>query len=151
MKVVAFNGSARKQGNTAILIKHLFAELEKEGIETELIELAGEKIQGCIACYKCIENKDRHCAVKNDIVNDCIDKMADADGIILVSPTYFADISAGMKALIERSGMTNGTNDVMFKHKVSCLLYTSDAADDLLCVDLGGRRIIKKKKNNKEK
>jgi len=118
MKVVAFNGSARRQGNTAILIKHLFAELEKEGIETELIELAGEKIQGCIACYKCFENKDRHCAIKDDIVNDCIDKMADANGIILGSPTYFADISAGMKALIERSGMTNLANDVMFKHKV---------------------------------
>jgi len=118
MKVVAFNGSARKQGNTAILIKHLFTELEKEGIETELIELAGEKIQGCIACYKCFENKDRYCAVKDDIVNDCIDKMVEADGIILGSPTYFADISAGMKALIERSGMTNLANDCMFKQKV---------------------------------
>jgi multimeric flavodoxin WrbA len=105
MKVVAFNGSARKQGNTAILIKHLFTEFEKEGIETELIELAGEKIQGCIACYKCFENKDGHCAVKDDIVNECIDKMVEADGIILGSPTYFADISAGMKALIERTGM----------------------------------------------
>jgi multimeric flavodoxin WrbA len=118
MKVTAFNGSARKQGNTAILIKHVFGELEKEGIETELIELAGSKIQGCTACYKCFDKKDGHCAVKNDIVNDCIDKMVEADGIILGSPTYFADITSEMKALIERSGMTAGANGSMFKRKV---------------------------------
>ena len=118
MKVVAFNGSARKQGNTAILINHVFSELEKEGIETELIELAGKKIQGCKACYKCFETKDRKCAVKNDIVNDCIEKMVEADGIILGSPTYFADITSEMKALIERAGFTSMANGVMFKRKV---------------------------------
>jgi multimeric flavodoxin WrbA len=118
MKVVAINGSARKQGNTAILIKHVFGELEKEGIETELVELAGSKIQGCTACFKCFDKKDGHCAVKNDIVNDCIDKMVEADGIILGSPTYFADITSEMKALIERSGFTALANGLMFKRKV---------------------------------
>ena len=118
MKVIAFNGSARKQGNTAILINHVFSELEKEGIETELVELAGKKIQGCTACYKCFETKDRKCAVKNDIVNDCIEKMVEADGIILGSPTYFADITSEMKALIERAGITSGANGGMFKRKV---------------------------------
>ena len=118
MKVIAFNGSARKQGNTAILINHVFSELEKEGIETELVELAGKKIQGCTACYKCFETKDRKCAVKNDIVNDCIEKMVEADGIILGSPTYFADITSEMKALIERAGFTSGANGGMFKRKV---------------------------------
>lgn len=118
MKVIAFNGSARKQGNTAILINHVFSELEKEGIETELVELAGKKIQGCTACYKCFETKDRKCAVKNDIVNECIEKMAEADGIILGSPTYFADITSEMKALIERAGFTSGANGGMFKRKV---------------------------------
>ncbi len=118
MKVIAFNGSARKQGNTAILINHVFGELEKEGIETELVELAGKKIQGCTASYKCFETKDRKCAVKNDIVNDCIEKMVEADGIILGSPTYFADITSEMKALIERAGFTAIANGVMFKRKV---------------------------------
>src|SRR4030066_1925336 len=118
MKVVAFNGSARKQGNTAILINHVFSELDKEGIETELVELAGKKIQGCTACYKCFKTKDRKCAVKNDIVNDCIEKMVEADGIILGSPTYFADITSEMKALIERSGFTSMANGLMFKRKV---------------------------------
>jgi multimeric flavodoxin WrbA len=75
MKVIAFNGSARKDGNTAILIKQVFSALEKEGIETEMIQLSGQKIRGCIACYKCFENKDQRCSVKNDVVNDCIEKM----------------------------------------------------------------------------
>ncbi len=118
MKVVAFNGSARKQGNTAILIKYVFSELENEGIETELVELAGKKINGCTACYKCFDNRDKKCAVKNDIVNDCIEKMLEADGIILGSPTYFADITPEMKALIDRSGFTAMANGFMFKRKV---------------------------------
>ncbi len=118
MKVIAFNGSARKNGNTAILINRVFDELKKEGIKTTMVQLSGKKIQGCIACYKCFKNKDRHCAVKDDVVNECIDKMLDADGIILGSPTYFADISAGLKALIERAGMTSMANDDMFKRKV---------------------------------
>ena len=95
MKVVAFNGSARKDGNTAILIRHVFQELETEGIETELIQLSGSKIHGCIACMKCFENKDQRCSVKDDITNDCIGKMLDADGIILGSPTYFANELVG--------------------------------------------------------
>lgn len=118
MKVVAFNGSARKNGNTAILINYALQELEKEGIETELVQLSGKKIRGCIACMKCFENKDQRCSVTNDDVNSCIEKMIDADGIILGSPTYFANISTEMKALIDRSGMTGIANDRMFKRKV---------------------------------
>ncbi len=88
MKVVAFNGSPRKDGNTTILINHVFRELEKEGIETELVQLSGREIRGCIACYKCFENKDQHCAVKDDIANECIEKMIQAEGILLGSPVY---------------------------------------------------------------
>ena len=122
MKVVAFNGSARKDGNTAILISHVFNELEKEGIKTKMLQLSGKKIRGCIACFKCYKNKDHHCAVKDDIVNECIDKMSEADGIILGSPTYFADVSAELKALIERAGMTARANDDMFRKKVGAAI-----------------------------
>jgi multimeric flavodoxin WrbA len=118
MKVVAFNGSARKDGNTAILIRHVFQELETEGIETELIQLSGSKIHGCIACMKCFENKDQRCSVKDDITNDCIGKMLDADGIILGSPTYFANVSTEMKALIDRAGMVSRANGDMLARKV---------------------------------
>jgi multimeric flavodoxin WrbA len=93
-------------------------ELEKEGIETELHELAGKKIRGCKACYKCFKNKDRRCSVKNDDLNECIEKMCGADGIILGSPTYFTDVSAEMKALIDRAGFVARANRDLFRYKV---------------------------------
>lgn len=135
MKVVAFNGSARKDGNTAILIKYVFQELEKEGIETELIQLAGKKINGCIACYQCFENKDKHCSVKNDIVNECIDMMLDADGVILGSPTYVADISSEMKALIDRAGLVGRANGDMFKRKVGAAVIAVRRAGSIHAFD----------------
>lgn len=118
MKVVAFNGSARKEGNTSILLNMVLDELKNEGIETENIPLAEQAMQGCIACYQCFDNKDKRCAVDTDIVNNCIEKMLEADGIVLGSPTYFADVSARMKALIERSGMVARANGHMFRRKV---------------------------------
>jgi multimeric flavodoxin WrbA len=117
MKVIAFNGSVRKEGNTAILLNLVLDELKAEGIETEIYSLAGKPIQGCIACFKCFEKKNRRCNVEKDIVNECIQKMDEADGILLGSPTYFADVSAGMKALIERCGMVGGANNKMYRRK----------------------------------
>lgn len=118
MKVIAFNGSARKDGNTAILIRQVFGELEAEGIETELVQLAGQKIRGCTACGQCYKNKNQRCVIENDVVNDCIEKMRAADGIILGSPTYFADLTSEMKALIDRAGYVARANGDMFKRKV---------------------------------
>jgi multimeric flavodoxin WrbA len=117
MKVVAFNGSPRKDGNTAVLIQEVLTVLEDAGIETEIVHLRGP-IQGCIACFKCFEAKDGKCALDKDIVNDCIAKMADSDGFILGSPTYFADLTPELKALIDRSGFVAKANGDMFKHKV---------------------------------
>ncbi len=118
MKVIAFNGSPRKNGNTAMLINRVFEELEKEGVATELIQLGGQNIRGCRACRKCFENKDRRCVVKDDILNDCLEKMFDADGIILGSPTYFSNVSSEIKALIDRSGLVAIANDYILKRKV---------------------------------
>lgn len=118
LKVVAFNGSPRKDGNTSILIRYILEELEKEGIETELVHIGGESIRGCTACMKCFENKDRHCVIDNDIVNRCIDKMIEADGIIFGSPVYSLDITSGMKGLIERAGFVSRANGFLFKRKI---------------------------------
>lgn len=118
VKVVAFNGSPRKGGNTASLIEHVFSELEKEGIETEMVQLGGKSIHGCIACMKCFENMDRRCVIDKDIVNECIEKMIEADGIILASPTYFADLTPELKALIDRAGFVAKVNNEMFRNKV---------------------------------
>ncbi len=118
MKVIAFNGSARKEGNTSILLNLVLDELKTEGIETEMYSLAGKPVQGCIACYKCFEKKNKRCNVEKDIINECIQKMVEADGILLGSPTYFADVSAGMKALIERAGMVGRANNDLYSRKV---------------------------------
>ena len=117
MKVIAFNGSPRKEGNTSALLGAVLEELEDQGVETELIHLNGP-LSGCTACGKCWEKKDKRCALDRDMVNVCIEKMAGADGIILGSPTYFADLTPEMKALIDRAGFVAKANGDMFRRKV---------------------------------
>lgn len=118
MKVIAFNGSPRKQGNTRILIDTVLAELEDQGITTEVIQLGGKEIRGCLACMKCLENKDGKCSNNKDIINECIGKIMEADGVIIGSPTYFTDVSTEVKALIDRAGFVARVNGSMFKRKV---------------------------------
>lgn len=118
MKVVAFNGSGRKDGNTLILLKAVCRELENEGIETELIQMAGSPIQGCASCYKCMERKNMRCSIENDPLNEYFARIKDADGILLGSPVYFSDITAGMKALIERVGFVARANGNLLRRKV---------------------------------
>ena len=122
MKVVGFNGSPRKDGNTTTLMGYLFREIEKEGIETELVQLSANVIHGCKACYKCFENKDRQCAVKDDAANEYIEKMTVAQGIVLGSPSYFQDVTAEMKALIDRAGFVGLANGRMYKNKIGAAL-----------------------------
>jgi len=118
MKVMAFSGSARKDGNTVILVREIFQKLEQEGFETELVQLSDIKIKTCLACYQCFENKNQHCSIEDDDLNQCIDKMLDAKGIILASPTYIGDVTSMMKALIDRAGMVARANDNMLRRKV---------------------------------
>lgn len=118
MKVVGINGSPRKDGNTHDLVKKVLAAVEKEGVETEFIQLGGRNIRGCIACYQCFEHKDKKCVVKGDVANELIEKMIEADGIVLGSPTYFTSVTAELKALIDRSGLVSVANGGLFRHKV---------------------------------
>ena len=118
MKVIAFNGSPRKDGNTAALIGYVFEALRAEGIETEMYQLGGNLIRGCTACYQCFAKKDRRCAVEGDVINECIARMEQADGILLGSPTYFADVTTEMKALIDRAGFVSKANKDMLRRKV---------------------------------
>ncbi len=118
MKVIAFNGSPRKTGNTSILLRAVLDELEKEGIETETIQLGGQLLQGCVACMKCLKDKNKRCANNDDNMNEYIAKMIEADGILLGSPTYFATVSTEIKALIDRAGYVSRVNGSLFKRKV---------------------------------
>jgi len=135
MKVIAFNGSPRKDGNTFILINHVFRELEQEGIETELVQLSEKEIHGCIACYKCFENKDQRCAVKNDAANEYIEKMTRAEGMILGSPVYFMDITPEMKALIDRSGFVSRANGGIYKNKVGATVAALRRSGGMHAID----------------
>ncbi|HIJ08563.1 TPA: flavodoxin family protein [Candidatus Bathyarchaeota archaeon] len=118
MKVVAFNGSPRKDGNTASLIRHVLDVLEEEGIKTDLVHIAGDPIRGCNACRTCYDTKNEHCIIEDDKINEYIDKMKGADGIILGSPTYFSMMTPEMKALIDRTGYVARANGQMFKRKI---------------------------------
>ena len=117
MKVVAFNGSPRENGNTATMLAVVLEELERQGIETELVHLKGP-LSGCRACFKCREKKNGRCVQDKDLINQCIEKMVAADGIIIGSPTYFADLTPETKALIDRAGFVAMANGYMFKRKV---------------------------------
>jgi len=135
MKVIALNGSPRKDGNTKILIDIVLGELEREGIETEFYQLGGRTIHGCKACYRCFENKDFRCAVKDDSANECIEKMVQAEGIILGSPTFFTDVTAEMKALIDRAGFVAKANNDMFKRKVGAAVVAVRRAGSIHVFD----------------
>ncbi|MDQ7092148.1 flavodoxin family protein [Desulfosporosinus sp. PR] len=110
MKVVAFNGSPRVNGNTAQSLKIVLEELEKEGIKTELVQLGGRKVFGCLACGQCGKIKNNRCARKDDEMNTFIEKVEEADGIIIGSPTYFSNVTTEVKALIDRCGYVAKAN-----------------------------------------
>jgi multimeric flavodoxin WrbA len=118
MNVVAFNGSPRKNGNTEQAILTVFRELQAEGIATELIQIGGAGIHSCTACYQCFAKKDKQCAVKNDPLNSYIAKMIEADAIIIGSPVYFSNVTADVKAFIDRAGLVGRANDNLWKRKV---------------------------------
>ncbi len=143
MKVVAFNGSPREDGNTSILLNYVLRELEAEGIGTEFVQLGGRKISGCTACRECFRNKDRQCSVTDDVFNECFEKMIAADGLLLGSPTYFTDLTTEMKALIDRGGYVARANGGLFRRKVGAAvvavrrqgaLHTFDSINHLFLI-----------------
>jgi len=125
MKVVAFSGSPRQGGNTELMIQRLFSILEEYGIGTELIQIGGSPMRGCTACMKCYECKDGCCVIGSDDLNRYFSKMVEADAIILGSPTYFADVTAEMKALIDRCGMLAKANGDALQRKVGAAVVAA--------------------------
>jgi len=118
MYVLAINGSPRKGGNTQILLENALAPLADNGWETEIVQIGGKKIRGCTACTKCFETKDNTCIIKNDLFNELFEKILRADAIILGTPTYFTDVSAELKALIDRMGYVAIANDRALAGKI---------------------------------
>ncbi len=117
MKVVALNGSPKTNGNTYTALKVVCDELEKEGIETEIITVGNKNIKGCMGCGQCFKNKDNKCVFKDD-ANDIIAKMIDADGIIISSPVYYSGVNGTMKSFLDRAFYVFGANGGSMRHKV---------------------------------
>ncbi|WP_372797204.1 flavodoxin family protein [Pontiella sp.] len=118
MKVIAIDGSPRKGGNTEALLKRVCDRLNTHGIETEIIKIGGELLSGCTACGACFKTKNKRCIIYNDPMNEWMEKIFEADGILLGSPTYFSDVTMEMKALIDRLGYVAIANDQALANKV---------------------------------
>lgn len=123
MKVLAINGSARKNGNTSILIQCILQNLNKADVETEVINLAENPIYPCKACFLCADKGN--CIFHTDHFREIFEKMKQADGLILGSPVYAANISANMQALLERSAVICDMNEDLLKHKVGASIVTA--------------------------
>lgn len=121
MKVVAFNGSPNKKGNTYAAIKTVAAELEKENIQVEIIDVGSKAILGCIACGSCGKNQDERCFL-DDPVNEWVQKMKEADGILLGTPVYFSGVNGSMKSFLDRAFFVASANGGLFRHKVGAAL-----------------------------
>jgi len=133
LKVIGINGSARKDGNTAIIMNIVFDELNKQGIETELVQLSDKIIAPCKACFAC--KGKQNCIYKKDYFAECFAKMTSANGILLGSPVYSADVSANMKAFLERAGVVVATNPEMLKYKVGASVSAVRRSGGMTAVD----------------
>ncbi len=131
MKVIAFNGSPRKNGNTNRALEVVLQEIAKEGIDTELVQMGCEDLAPCQACNVCVQKKDRKCKRKDDKVNEWIQKMIEADGIIIGSPVYFGSMTAQTKAFVDRVGYVNRANGNLFRRKVGAAVTVNRRAGAL--------------------
>lgn len=118
MKLIAFNGSPRKGGNTEALLEAVMAPVRQAGIETEMVQIGGKGIKGCLGCYTCGKRQDRRCAQSGDMLNECLEKVLAADALLLGSPTYFSDVTADMKAFIDRVGFVCRANGNLLRRRV---------------------------------
>mgnify|MGYP001171423404 FL=1 len=135
MRVVAINGSPRKQGNTDLLLRTVLEPFIKAGADIEFVELAGHAIRGCTACYICFHKQNGKCVLTKDLVNECIAKMVVADVILLGSPNYFTDVTSEMKALIDRCGMVGRANGNLFRRKIGAAVVASGRAGAIHAFD----------------
>ena len=118
MYALAINGSPRKGGNTEIMLNKVLESLKENGWETKLVRIGGKPLRGCMACEQCWKNKNNACVIKNDLFNELFQEIIRADAIIMGSPTYFADVTAEMKAVLDRAGFVGLANDKVLRGKI---------------------------------
>jgi multimeric flavodoxin WrbA len=118
VKAIAINGSPRPGGNTEIMLKKVLEPLEAAGWGTKYLRIGGKPVRGCIACFKCFEKQNQRCSVEKDDMNDYLEQIYAADAVILGSPTYFADVTPELKALIDRAGFVALANGGLLRGKI---------------------------------
>ncbi|MDD3436167.1 MAG: flavodoxin family protein [Candidatus Gastranaerophilales bacterium] len=134
MKVIAINGSPKEHGNTYHALKMVTDELEKQGISTEIIHIGNKNIRGCLACTGCSKNKNERCVI-DDEVNEVIQKMKVADGIIIGSPVYYASIAGIMKSFLDRTFYVASANGGLFRHKVGASVAVARRSGEVATFD----------------
>ncbi|WP_286821460.1 flavodoxin family protein [Desulfobacter sp. UBA2225] len=135
MKVVGFNGSPNKKGNTACSLNMIFEELENAGIETEMIHVGKKKIQGCTACLDCVKKQNQACSLDDDPVNEWIQKIKAADGILLGSPVHFSGVAGTMKSFLDRAFFVASVNGGLFRNKVGAAVAAVRRSGGISTVD----------------
>lgn len=135
MKVLAINGSPNVSGNTRLLLDMVCKELHAEGIDSEVYQLGGKLVHGCTGCGKCWELKNKRCIIGNDAMNELMDKVFDADGLLIGSPTYFCNVTTEIKAFIDRVGMVSMSNDCLLKRKVGAAIVAVRRAGSIQVFD----------------
>lgn len=125
LKALAINGSPRPGGNTEIMLRKVLEPLEGAGWSTEVLRIGGKRVWGCHACMMCVERRNGRCVIEEDVVNEYLEKMYEADAIILGSPTYFADVTAELKALIDRAGFVALANGGALSGKIGAAVVAS--------------------------
>jgi multimeric flavodoxin WrbA len=118
MKVVAVNGSPRAEGNTWHALQMVGSKLTAQGIDFEILHIGNKAVRGCMACGKCSQTKNEKCTITTDPLNEWIQTLKSADGIILASPVYYAGIAGTMKCFLDRAFYVAGSNGNLFRHKV---------------------------------
>jgi multimeric flavodoxin WrbA len=122
MNVIAINGSPRERGNSYHALSRLRQGLKAEGIGFEIVQVGDKAIRGCIGCGSCWKRANGTCVFTDDIVNECVAKLRDADGIVLSSPVYFSGVAGAMKCFLDRAFYVAGASGALFRHKVGASL-----------------------------
>lgn len=138
MKIIAINGSPRRNWNTATLLQKALEGAASKGAQTEIIHLYDENFRGCVSCYSCKQMGARHRCVVHDDLSRILERMSKADGLIFGSPIYFGTVSSSMSACLERFLfpyiMYNHESPSVFGRKMpSAFIYTMDSLNEQLC------------------
>ena len=137
MRVLIINASPRRRGNSDVATKELLDQFEKNGVETELYNLSSKPIMGCQACRYCISNK--RCAIDDD-VNVIGDKIKDVDGLVVITPTYYAAPSGPLLSFMQRLFYSN---EARFTMKVGAAVVACRRAGATPALDTLQRFFLK--------